>query len=71
MEKNEKIKKLLKTDENKSNKNEEKESSLEKTILNQIKRWKKKIYFYKTIFQIYILINIKKKFILKNSIRYS
>ena len=37
-EKNEKIKKLLKTDENKSNKNEEKESSLEKTILNQIKR---------------------------------
>ena len=38
MEKNEKIKKLLKTDENKSNKNEEKESSLEKTILNQIKR---------------------------------
>ena len=37
-ERKEKIKKLLKTDENKSNKNEEKESSLEKTILNQIKR---------------------------------
>ena len=37
-EKNEKIKKLLKTDENKSNKNKEKESYLEKTNLNKIKR---------------------------------
>tara|TARA_X000000950_G_C13713760_1_gene577298 strand:+ start:82 stop:390 length:309 start_codon:yes stop_codon:yes gene_type:complete len=35
---NEKIKELFKTNKNSSNKNKEKESSLEKTILNKIKR---------------------------------